>query len=206
MGTAVMDTAGTSHYPDGPWPRHDHNLLAAWIKLQTLEYECVAHEARVDKIPDNVYHGKMLPMLPFDVGATEVSVDDATRVDMRGASELHPYVLSVTPHGEAPPGPIQPYRALRVTGRVTGDPNTLRVEPTSFAGAIRDELAPVQAHMTQGTEGNQPQYRRNVENFMPSITYEPPSFMVFQDHSVLSRRLSGPVDDVDFTLFFVARA
>ena len=70
---------------------------------------------------------------------------------------------------------------------------------------MRQSLIEVKADSMQAMSGHHPFYRRNVRNFLPSLRFTPCQFLNFVEHSCLQRKLSGPVTQKDFTLFFVAK-
>lgn len=50
-GKGVLDRA-TEDKPKGPWPASYHRLLAAWIKLEMLEYMGKKHESPISMVRD----------------------------------------------------------------------------------------------------------------------------------------------------------
>lgn len=198
-GKGVLDRA-TEDKPKGPWPASYHRLLAAWIKLEMLEYMGKKHESPISMVRDSAEHGALVVVAPFSEGATKIIVEVKGEFDLSDASEANPVTLVLE-------GTNRTIQAVGIHDNyLSAKARHVFVQPTSCSGAIRQMLVPMNSDVSQTVTDYQPIYRRNICNFMPSIRFAPEQFLTFQDHSVLGRRLSGPVESVDFTLFFVAKA
>lgn len=83
--------------------------------------------------------------------------------------------------------------------------SSIQVIPTIGVGRIGNVIEQVKSDVFQSLLEQQPIYRRNVCNFMPSLRFSPPQMLSFQDDCLLQTQLSGPIDSTEFTLFFVTR-
>jgi len=194
----IMDVIGTSHRPDGPWPASDHQMLAAWMKLECLEAAGKKHESGVAVVDDSVKHGTLTVVKPYLKDSVMIEVEGLDAVDLSDASEETPVLLI---------DEKKPLVRLFVT-KVLAEHHghwTLCTLPTEDSGGLRQSLAPVKADLMQPIEDYKPMYRRNVRNFMPSLRFQPCQYLNYVEHSYLQRKLSGPVTTSNFTLFFVAK-
>ena len=188
-----MDVLGTSHRPDGPWPADDHPVLAAWLKLESLEKLGKKHDSSVSFLEDSVKRTTLTVVRPYSKNSTRIEVEGLSAIDLSDASESTPVVLIDTNN---------PTSKLFVIGTTQ---HLLRTLPSAEEGHMRQSLIEVKADSMQAMSGHHPFYRRNVRNFMPSLRFTPCQFLNFVEHSCLQRKLSGPVTQKDFTLFFVAK-
>jgi hypothetical protein len=132
-------------------------------------------------------------LLPYEAGAISIEVDVTSFVDFGQANHKHYFPLVNTETKEK----------LVVVG-VVGQ-STLQVLPTKYSGQIGDTIKHSKSDLSQNLIAQQPIYRRNVCNFMPSLRFSPPQMLIFETNCLLQHRLSGPVDSTEFTLFFVAK-
>ncbi len=88
---------------------------------------------------------------------------------------------------------------------VSSSTSSIQVIPTKGMGQIGNVIEQVKSDVFQSLLVQQPTYRRNVCNFMPSLRFSPPQMLSFQDDCLLQTQLSGPTDETEFTFFFVTR-
>jgi hypothetical protein len=88
---------------------------------------------------------------------------------------------------------------------VSTSTSSIEVVPTKGLGRIGNIMKQVKSDVCQSLLVQQPTYRRNVCNFMPSLRFSPPQMLSFEDDCLLQTQLSGPIDATEFTLFFVTR-
>ncbi len=88
---------------------------------------------------------------------------------------------------------------------VSSSESSIQVIPTRGMGRIGDVIEQVKSDVFQSLLVQQPIYRRNVCNFMPSLRFSPPQMLSFQDNCLLQSQLCGPINLTEFTLFFVTR-
>ena len=151
------------------------------------------HETGVSFLDDSVKHGKLIVIKPFSKGATRLEVEGLEHVDLADASEETPVCL----HDEA-----NPEGKMFVTSVVNS--HAVRVLAMEESGTMRQAFLPVKADMMQPITEYQPLYRRNVRNFMPSLRFAPAQYLNCAEYSYLQRKLSGPVAQNSFVLFFVS--
>ncbi len=88
---------------------------------------------------------------------------------------------------------------------VSASTSSIKVKPTKGIGQIGNVIEQNKSDVFQSMLVQQPAYRRNVCNFMPSLRFSPPQMLSFHDGCLLQNQLSGPIDVTEFTLFFVTR-
>ena len=152
-----------------------------------------AHDSHLSTGCCSTDHGCFTVMLPYDKGATTIQVDNNKLLDVLDASPDNCFLLvNVATKGH-----------IFVTG--VKDEIYLTVQPTTEAGGLGNQIIYCKSSVRQSLLGQQPIYRRNVCNYMPSVRFSPPQMLTMDLNSLLHHRMSGPVDATNFVFFFVAK-
>ena len=136
-------------------------------------------------------HGVTSVLAPYQAGSTTIHVDNVASLLIKNTKYENCALLN-----------LKSNEHIHVSNSHT---SSIHVAPTKGAGSIGDQIGQVKSNVHQGLMAQQPSYRRNVCNFMPSLRFAPPQMLSFEEGCLLENQLSGPADATEFTMFFVTK-